>query len=576
MRRLLALTAVSLLLLAAPALAGDPIFPLDQVQSGMRCTGYSVVRGTEIASFDVEVIDVVGGDPNEDGPRILVRVSGPAVDQTGVGPGFSGSPIYCRGRDGRARNAGAISESVGEYGNEIALATPIESILGNPPEPPAPSDLAERRRENAITAHARPLAGALTVTGLSPSLGRALERAGRVAGRAVLATPAGPIGSFPPQQLRPGSSVGVAYSSGDLRVGAIGTVAYTDDDRVWAFGHPFTGSGRRALLLQDAYVFRVIDNPLGFGEFGGSYKLAGLGHDLGTITNDALSAVVGRTGPLPSTVPVRVYATDRDTGERRATLVPVADEIDVDTPEGASPLAFVAPLAVTQSASSILRGAPGRLTGEMCARIVVRELSRPLRFCNRYVTAAPGDPDFGEGGNVVASRAASDLFEALNLIETYKGRPPHIDDVTVRIDQQRGQRQAFLRSIDLPRRATAGGRIRVRAHLQVVRGGRLTRTYRVKLPGDLGPGARRLRFVGTDVDTGDDGFFSIFFGDDEQHAGGDPGPRSLDRLAAKVRALRRFDGVALFTRAGAGRAFRDPGLRVSGRATGRIRIVRSR
>src|SRR4051794_1209400 len=95
--RTLAATVAALLLPATPALAGDPIMPLDQVHSGMRCTGYSVVRGTDIASFDVEIIDVIDGDASGEGPRLLVRVSGPAVDETGIGPGFSGSPIYCSG-----------------------------------------------------------------------------------------------------------------------------------------------------------------------------------------------------------------------------------------------------------------------------------------------------------------------------------------------------------------------------------------------------------------------------------------------------------------------------------------------
>ena len=93
--RLLATTVAALLLPAAPAAAGDPIMPLSQVRSGMQCTGYSVVHGTEISSFGVEILDVIDGDASGPGPRLLVRVSGPAVDGTGVGPGFSGSPIYC-------------------------------------------------------------------------------------------------------------------------------------------------------------------------------------------------------------------------------------------------------------------------------------------------------------------------------------------------------------------------------------------------------------------------------------------------------------------------------------------------
>src|SRR4051794_18475547 len=93
--RIAAATVLVFLLTAAPAAAGDPILPLSQVHPGMRCTGYSVVKGVYISAFDVEVLDVVSGDPSEPGGRVLVRVSGPAIDATGVGPGFSGSPIYC-------------------------------------------------------------------------------------------------------------------------------------------------------------------------------------------------------------------------------------------------------------------------------------------------------------------------------------------------------------------------------------------------------------------------------------------------------------------------------------------------
>ena len=83
------LAALLSLLLPTVAHAGDPIMPLAQVHGGMRCTGYSVIRGTEITSFDVDVIDVFSGPY----PQVLVKVSGPAVDETGIAEGFSGSPV---------------------------------------------------------------------------------------------------------------------------------------------------------------------------------------------------------------------------------------------------------------------------------------------------------------------------------------------------------------------------------------------------------------------------------------------------------------------------------------------------
>src|SRR4051812_33598405 len=136
----LAAAVAALLVPAAPAFAGDPIMPLSDVHAGMHCTGYSVIHGTDISSFDVDVLDVADGDAVSVPPRILVQVSGPAVDATGLGPGFSGSPIYCRDAAGVSRNVGAISESIGEYGGKTALATPIESILPTPLGPPRPPE----------------------------------------------------------------------------------------------------------------------------------------------------------------------------------------------------------------------------------------------------------------------------------------------------------------------------------------------------------------------------------------------------------------------------------------------------
>ena len=77
-----------------------------------------------------------------------MTVSGPAVDATGVGPGFSGSPITCPGADGTPRIVGAITETIGAYGGKTVLATPIAAILGEPVDPPRGGD-AQRTRLGA-------------------------------------------------------------------------------------------------------------------------------------------------------------------------------------------------------------------------------------------------------------------------------------------------------------------------------------------------------------------------------------------------------------------------------------------
>ena len=569
--RLLATTVAALLLPATPAAAGDPIMPLSQVRSGMQCTGYSVVRGTEISSFDVEILDVIDGDASGQGPRLLVRVSGPAVDGTGVGPGFSGSPIYCRDEQGTDRNAGAISESLGEYGGDVVLATPIEAILGTPVDAPTAK---ASRRDRALIARAKPLATPLTVTGVSAALGRALERAGRKAGRQVIAAPAGPLGTFAPQPMRPGAAVGVSYSMGDIQVGAIGTVAYTDEDRVWAFGHPFENAGERRLLLQDAYVYRVIDNPVAIPGAASTYKYASLGHTLGTISNDERDAVAGRTGALPPTVPIRVFANDLDTDRSTVTGIRAADESRIGLPEGASPLSFIAPLAVTEAAGSLLRSAPGRLTANVCVQVSIGGLSRPARFCNRYVSAFPADEDFVGTANTVAARASSDVFEALAAIDDYQGKPPRIGEVAVRMDLERGEQRAFLRSIRLPARVRAGRTVKARVTLRRVRGSTFTRTYRLRIPRGLRAGQRTIRFAGADADVADDGLLGAIIIDGLDDGAGDPGPKNLEALAERIRSTERFDGVRMLAGGDVSRAFRDDEFRISGRASATVRVVR--
>jgi hypothetical protein len=579
-RRLLAVAAAAALLSGvAPAIAeaGDPIMPLSELRPGMRCTGYSVVRGTAISSFDVEIVDVVSGDASaNDGPRILLRVSGPVVDETGVGPGFSGSPVYCRDAAGTARNAGAISDSIGAYGGRTVLATPIEEILANPAEAPSPRPIGARASR---IGRVLPLAEPLTVSGLSRGLARRLTEAGAKARRTVLAAPALPLAPFPAEPPRPGSSLAVGYSSGDLAVGAVGTVAYVDGDRVWGFGHPFENSGLRSLLLQDAYVYDVISNPNVGEDTGSTYKLAAAGHTLGTISNDASAAVVGRSGPPPVTVPVRIFAEDEDTGERSTLGARVADETDAGTPTGSSALTFVAPLALAQGASAILRSAPGQLSGTVCVRIALRERKRPLRFCNRYVSAiAPSDPEAGE--NIVAAGAASDALTALTELDDFKQRRLHVTEFAARVKLHRGLRQAFIRSVRVPRRVRRGQRVRVRLNLQVVRGPRITRSFRLRIPRSLRSGRRRLAFMGRDVDDPDSDLFGALLetitigGDEEDEGAGDPGALSLEAVARRVRDVARYDGVTVRAGGRRARAYRDADLRISGRGSATMRVRR--
>jgi hypothetical protein len=585
--RRLALVALAagLVLGASPADAADPIMPLTDVTAGMHCTALSVIHGTDISSFNADVIDVV--DNVSVGPAILIRVSGPAVDATGVGPGFSGSPIYCDDVHGVSRNVGAIAEGVGDYGNKLALVTPIEAILGEPVTPPASARRLTRRERASV----RPLAGPLTITGLTPSLAHRLTAAARARGGAVYAAPAGPLGSFPPQELKPGASLSVGLSSGDVAISAIGTVTYTDGDSVWGFGHPLDLAGRRNLLLQDAYVYTVVNNPN--GDIGITYKLAAPGHDLGTLTGDTLNAVTGLVGALPPITNLTIGAKDFDTGKALETQTRVADEVALGSALGASPLRIVAPIAVLDAAMRALQSEPGRLTAGMCLKATIAGHARVLKFCNRYV----GDAGLAGPADLLA---AFDVDKATGLLDAAQIRGLRVTSLAAKLNLRRGLAQAFLTNGSAPFQVRAGRKLHVTVDAKIVRGGKRTFRFGVPVPRKLAPGSYLLALSGPGPDgTGGGGgggasigsLIVILLGGDGSGRGSDAsdlGPTGFRDLASQFAHIHRYDGVtARFLRLGGRRggqsrlmparrihAYRNRELRIGGSLVLPVRVRR--
>jgi hypothetical protein len=557
-RRAVSLVLLSCAVAAPAARAADPILPLAEVRAGMQCTGLSVVHGTDIASFGVEVIDVIAEDPAFGGARLLVRVHGPAVDATGVGPGFSGSPILCGGR-----NAGAISEGIGEYGNKVVLATPIEAILSGQPQPAASARSAPR-----LLRAARPLAGALTVSGLSPATRRLVSRAARRVGRTVLSAPPGPQGGYPAQDLRPGSAVAASISSGDVSIGAVGTVAYRDGDRIYAFGHPLEALGGRSLFLQDAYVFSVIGNPLGVPDIGATtYKLTSSGgHDLGTVTSDTFSAAAGTLGRAPPSISLRVRAREEATGRNVTLDSRLADERELGYGSG---LSFVAPLAA-QTALDRLFGTFEPMTIRLCARFRVRQLRRPIGFCNTYFDSFA---------------ALSGVAEAGSLVESFDLAPLIIRGSSVSMAAERGVVDDVIVGANGPGRVRAGRTMRVRVALRRRSGSPRRVSVRVPVPRDMRPGRRSVVIEGNGSQGGEEeviieivdglsrGSRAARTAPDAQAARAEPD--SVRGLARQVAALAGAQGITARFKGRKPRVvLRSDRVRFDGRVKVSVRVLR--
>src|SRR5580658_11191509 len=101
-----------------------------------------------------------------------------------------------------------------------------------------------------------------------------------------------------PADLKPGSMISVQLMSGDMGVGADGTVTYIDGSHVYAFGHRFLDIGATALPFARAEVITLMPNV------NTSFKLSSAREWMGTISQDRDTAVSGELGKRPSMVPM--------------------------------------------------------------------------------------------------------------------------------------------------------------------------------------------------------------------------------------------------------------------------------
>src|SRR6185437_11505529 len=103
-----------------------------------------------------------------------------------------------------------------------------------------------------------------------------------------------------PADLKPGSMISVQLMSGDLSVGADGTVTHIDGNRVYAFGHRFLDVGATALPFARSEVITLVPNS------NTSFKLSSARQWMGTIYQDGDTAIAGELGKSTVLAPVSI------------------------------------------------------------------------------------------------------------------------------------------------------------------------------------------------------------------------------------------------------------------------------
>jgi hypothetical protein len=311
----------------------------------------------------------------------------------------------------------------------------------------------------------------------------------------------------------------------------------------------------------------VISNPVGT-EGLTTYKYAAPGHDLGTLSNDTINAVVGSVGALPPLIQMTAHVENLDSGASKDVNVQITDELGLDLPPA---LDLIAPIAIGDGAFEVLGSAPFDQTGRMCFSITVRERKAPFRFCNRYTGAA-------------VDLMIDDASRAIVLVDNFTQRRfHHLHVLRVHADESvaRGLDQGVIERASGPGSVRPGRRVAVRLRLRLPHGVR-TLTIHPRVPASLPRGRALMTVQGTSADGEPDGGVFEVLGvpvSDRPSSG----PKTLKQLAARIARIHRFHGVTVTFAPGGSRkhahAVRlepstgDSLLRISGRQSRRV-IVR--
>jgi hypothetical protein len=101
----------------------------------------------------------------------------------------------------------------------------------------------------------------------------------------------------PPASLRPGDMIAVELLSGDMSIGAEGTVTAVDGKSIYAFGHQFMSVGNTELPFARAEVLTLLPN------LNSSFKISSPLEWMGAITQDRSTSIYGELGRKADTIP---------------------------------------------------------------------------------------------------------------------------------------------------------------------------------------------------------------------------------------------------------------------------------
>ena len=123
----------------------------------------------------------------------------------------------------------------------------------------------------------------------------------------------------PRSALQPGSMISVQLVTGDLSMGADGTVTHIDGERLYAFGHRFLSVGSTDLPFARSEVLTLLPS------LSSSFKISTARELMGAISLDQNTAIAGELGRRAAMVPVSIRVAS-PSGKRSSYNLEMVDD----------------------------------------------------------------------------------------------------------------------------------------------------------------------------------------------------------------------------------------------------------
>lgn len=436
--------------LIAPSLAAEEFMPLSEVHEGMHGYAKTVVHGTKIDTFNVDVLGIMKNKGAAGGDLVLVKVSGPVIEESGgIAQGMSGSPVYINGK-----LLGAIAYGFPQSDGRIGMVTPISDMLRLWTVDSSHSKEIDSHAAGLIPLDTPVMASGYTANGMAFLTDRMKDFHMVPYSAASATTDDNP---FP---LEPGGAVSATLVTGDLKLGAVGTVTYVDGDHMVAFGHPFMNKGSLDYFMHNSYIFTVIPSR------NIPFKLGSVGAEIGTITEDRGAGISGISGKVPESVRLHAVVNDLDTGK--------TGNLNVRMIRNEGLLPMLSSTSVYNNVSNTL-DRTGEGTISFSYTLFPKDMKKkPFTRSNMYWSSKD-----------IAARSVDELYNVVKILEQNRFEPYDLRDISIHMDVTQGRKTAkLLDASAAPTVVSPGDTIYVRARLEPWRGEIFYKELSFKVPED--------------------------------------------------------------------------------------------